>query len=194
MRLGPIGRMCLSCAALLLIGACAWAEDATIPIEDQVPIYLKILTYDRSISPEGRTWVKIGIIYDPTRADSDRCYKNIKAQLEENAEKTINGIPYVFRGIPLGAESELAHIISEEQIDALYVSCDCRRHLAMLRKVARRKDVLTMAAVGDYVNEGLSIGTIWENSKPRIVVSLPALKAEGRDFSASFLRVCKIIR
>lgn len=189
-----LGRRSILLSGFLLMAAGIPAEEPMVPAADQVPLYLRALTYDRSISPEGRAWIKIGIAYDPTSDESHTCYQNIRASLSRHAEMTINGIPYAYQALPLTTEERLVQMIAAEGIDVLYVACECQTHMATLRKVARTMAVLTLAAVGDDVLEGLSIGTVYEDSRLRILVNLPALEAEGRDFSASFLRVCKIIR
>ena len=59
--------------------------------------------------------------------------------------------------------------------------------------VSRAKKVITLTSVPDYVESGLAVGIGVKGGKPRIIINLPAAKAEGANFSSQLLRLAKVI-
>lgn len=164
-----------------------------VPEEIQVPLFLKILTYDRSLEAKVEDTIRIGILYFPK---DDRSKKNKDAIIENlrlNKDKTINGVPFSFMEIEFSTEKSLAEAIKEKRVNILYVTSDGLHALKGISTITRAKKILTLTGSVDYVSQGISVGLGVKEEKPHVVINLSSARAEGSDFSANLLKVCKVI-
>jgi len=164
-----------------------------VPEEIQVPIFLKILTYDRSLEAKVKDTIRIGVLYFP---DNERSKKNkdaITENLKLNKDKTINGVHFSFIEIEFSTEKSLAEVIKEKRVNILYVTSDGSHALEGISTITRAERILTLTGRVDYVSQGISVGLGVKEEKPQVVINLPSARAEGSDFSANLLKVCKVI-
>jgi hypothetical protein len=87
----------------------------------------------------------------------------------------------------------LAEAIKEKRVNILYVTSDGSRAIEGISTITRAKKILTLTGSVDYVSQGISVGLGVKEKKPQIVINLPSARAEGSDFSANLLKVCKVI-
>lgn len=165
----------------------------SVPEEFQVPIFLKILTYDRSLETRVRDTIHIGILCFPKDIRSTKNRDAIIENLKLNKDKTINGFPFDFVEIGFSTEAELQKIIENKHISFLYITSNSVYIPEAIPKIARAKKILTITGRADYVNRGISVGLNAQNGAPQILVNLDSARAEGTDFSASLLKLCKIV-
>jgi len=164
-----------------------------VPEEFQVPIFLKILTYDRSLETRVRDTIHIGILCFPKDIRSTKNRDAIIENLKLNKDKTINGFPFDFVEIGFSTEAELQKTIENKHISFLYITSNGVYIPEAIPKIARAKNILTITGRADYVNRGISVGLNAQNGAPQILVNLDSARAEGTDFSASLLKLCKIV-
>ena len=165
----------------------------SVPEELQVSIFLKILTYDRSLETKVKDTIRIGVLYFPENARSKKNKEAIIESLELNKDKTINGIPFNFMEIELGSEKRWEEVTKEKKINVLYVTSDGSDIIKRISPITQAKKILTITGTVDYVNQGISVGLTVKEEKPQVVINLPSAKAEGSDFSSNLLRLCKVI-
>jgi len=164
-----------------------------VPEEIQVPIFLKILTYDRSLGGRVEDTIHIGVLYFP---DNERSKKNKDAiieNLELNKDKTINGVPFSFIEIEFSTKKALDEVAKEKRINVLYITNDGTNMLKGISQITQSRKILTITGRVDYVSQGISVGLGVKEKKPQIVINLSSARAEGSDFSANLLKVCEVI-
>lgn len=165
----------------------------SIPEAFQVPLFLKIVTYDRSLGTKIQDTIHIGVLSFPKDARSTRNTDAIIENLELNKDKTVNGLPFSFVEIEFSTETDLNKAIEENQISFLYITSGGPSVPDAITKIARAKKILTITGRADYVDRGISVGLGIANGTPQILVNLDSARAEGTDFSASLLKLCKIV-
>ncbi|UCB52410.1 MAG: YfiR family protein [Candidatus Zixiibacteriota bacterium] len=189
----------LSLLLVFLAPVLSWSQQspekkrAGVPEELQVPIFLKILTYDRSLEKRVEDTIRIGVLYFP---DTPRSRKNKDAfveNLELNKNKTVNGVPFSFTEIRFVTKERLDQVTGEGRINVLYVTSGGSNLRKSISKITQAKKILTITGRADYVTRGISIGLAVKEERPEIVVNLRSARAEGSDLSASLLRLCRVI-
>ena len=60
--------------------------------------------------------------------------------------------------------------------------------------LTRELQVLTFTGVPAYVNDGMAVGIDLLEKKPKIVINLPAARAEGAAFNAHLLKLANVIQ
>ncbi len=165
----------------------------SVPEELQVSIFLKILTYDRSLEVKAKDTLRIGVLYLLENAQSKKNKDAIMENLKLNQDKTIKGVPFNFMEIEFSTEEKLEEVTKEKGINILYVTSDGSDLAKRISPITQAKKILTITGRVDYVNQGISVGLAVKEEKPQVVINLTSAKAEGSDFSANLLRICKVI-
>ncbi len=169
------------------------AASQTVPVEMQLPIYFKLLTYDRTLWDVAEPRLRIGLLH---RLGSDLSSRNLAAMLEAleaSAEKTINGLPFEYVTLSWRDHDDLTRQLTRADIDVLYVTAGHRGHLDAVARNTRHLGILTLAGSEGDVGRGLSVGLSPEGERLRIEVDLEALGAEGHQFDARVLRLCRVV-
>ena len=164
-----------------------------LPEEIQVSLLLKILTYDRSMEAKAKDTLRIGVLYYPNDDQSKKNKNAIMKYLGSNKDKTINGIPFSFVEISFISGKKLGDVVTRKKIMVLYVTSDGNKGIKEISELAQTRKILTMTGRVDYVDLGISVGLGIEDEKSQIVINLPSARAEGSDFSAKLLKLCKIV-
>ncbi len=138
--------------------------------------------------------LRIGILYFPDTAHSQKQALNFAKALEDFKDKkvrnlNINSIVIDYKNI-----KELEHIFDKHAISILYISTGRGEKLKKILELTRSKKVLscTPEAINVYEYE-VSLGWGIVKNKPKLCLNITSAKAEGADFSAKLLRVVDVI-
>jgi len=188
----------MACRVLLFSGFClllglnvAARAEVMVPEKAQVPIFLKLLTYDRSLTEDTGKPIQIGVLAQSETRSSGASAKAFLEALESMRGKTINGRAFEVRH--LGAPDELSQQLAENDIDILYVADGSGSEIETIRNATRQWGVLTLSGSGEMAKQGLSLGIGLRDGRPRILVNLEALEEEGHVLDARVLRLCEVV-
>jgi uncharacterized protein DUF4154 len=187
----PLGRA-LALAALAASPA-AWAGEMALPVDQQVPVLLKVLTYDRNFEAKAGSELAIGIVHDPTDRESAAATEEMATTLFRFAGKTVKKLPLRHYTIEYTSAADLESFVKAKGISVLYVAPGSARNLGEILKVAQALHLTTATGVPDYVRKGVAVGIGLVQDRPQILINLAASRAEGSDFDASLLRIATIL-
>lgn len=183
-------------AALLLLLACVSAsgQEMPVPVETQVPIFLKVVTFEKRIAGEKTKDFVLGVAYQ----SGYRLSVAVKDKFVDVARGEAPNGPAgrALRIVPLdldGGES-LDVVVSRAGVAALYVTPLRAFDVAQIAAVTRRNGVLSLTGVPAYVEAGLSITLTLSRDRPRILVNLAAARAEGAELAASLLNLATVFQ
>ena len=178
--------------ALLLAlrpGLAAAAEPMPLRPDLQIPLILKILTYDRHIESKAGEQVVVGIVYAPTDPSSVAAANEVGDVLFRFQDKTVKRLPIRYRLVEYSTPEALERTIDRWSISVLWVAPGSAKNLAGITSVSRRKGVTTTTGVPDYVRRGVAVGLDLGDARPQILIHLEAAREEGCEFDASLLRI-----
>jgi hypothetical protein len=178
----------------LLVPAPGSAGEMEAPAEGQVLVFLKVLTYDRALALPDRDAIRITVLYATGNRDSEANRDAVLRALAANSGKTVNGRAFEFAACSYESSAKLSQHLADEGVHVLYVTRGLGEQLRGITAAARRRGVLTMTGVPGFVAQGISVGMVVRDDQPRIMLNLPAVKAEGHDMNANLLRLCEVIR
>ena len=170
------------------------AQEIQVPIGVQVPIFIKILAFDRRLEEKAGDEILIGVLYQHKYMRSNLAKDAIISELKKLGHLRVQGLPVRYTAIDFTDKRSLERTIDAKGIDVLYVTPLRAVDPGEITAVTRKKKVLTFSAIPEYVESGLSVGLGVRGEKPRIVVNLRAAEAEGSAFSSRLLRLAQIIR
>jgi hypothetical protein len=185
--------LALICALLLGVPWSA-ALAQTLPPETQIPIFFKLLTYDRTLWAEAPERLQIGLLHRRGDEASQANLAAVVTALGEAAGKTINGVEFDFETITWSDPEDLARKIAASDVHVMYVTAGHAKVVGEIAAGSREGGILTLAARQDDVAAGLAVGLGLEDGRPRLLVNLQALEAGGHQLEARVLKLCRVVK
>lgn len=182
----------LTSTLLFFSTAITSAEEMPVPMEMQFPLFLKILTFDRNLRERAGNEIVIGIVYQSKFRRSLEIKDALVEVMSKSPIKKIEEIPVRCVAIDVD-NTNLGDAISMSKINVLYITPLRALELKRIIRVSRAQKLTTLTGVPDYVVSGLSVGIGVKGRNPRIIINLPAARAEGSNFSSQLLRLAKVI-
>ena len=159
----------LVCLCLLLPSV---AGDMPVPPELQVAIFKKVFNYDKTI--QGGSPKMLVAFTDNSAAIKDQVVKAFKDS-----------------GVVVSAAKADQLAGSVEGINVLYITPG----VSGTKQICQKNGILSITGSPSLVESGeASVGLSVQDNKPKIVVHMGQLKAEGHDLSANLLQLAKIIQ
>lgn len=161
-------------------------------MEQQFPLLLKILIFDRNLETKVGDEIVVGILYQERFRRSLSVKDDFINSTNNSTKKSVNNIP--FRTVSIDIESnDLETVVMSRKIDLFYVTPLRAFAMDKITNLSRSKRIMTLTGVPEYVEAGVSVGIGLKGGRPNILINLEAAKAEGVDFSSRLLRLAQII-
>ena len=177
---------------LIFLGK-AFAQEMPLPVENQVPLFIKILNYDRQFKARISNSVVIGILFQNKYRTSTIAKDEFIKYLMLNSEYNIDGKSFTYVPIEYNNLTNLENLLSDKKLNVLYVTPMRSIDLSKISQVCRQKKIISISGVPDYIREGLSVGLDLEGDNPKILINIIAAKNEGADFKSQLLKLSEII-
>lgn len=185
-------RTCLILIFLFLYVPASLCQRMEVPVDVQVPILLKILTFDRNLKKRAGDKLTIGIVYQEKFRISVNVRDRFVDVINESSIKKVSDIPIELTLVDID-KTDLESTAGKNGVDVLYVAPLRAMDMERITKVCRNNKITTMTGVLEYIDSGLAIGVGIKGRKPLIIINLPASKMEGADFSSQLLKLAKVI-
>jgi hypothetical protein len=171
----------------------AAADEMAVPADLQVPLILKVLTYDRNFDERAQNELKIGIVYTGNAA-SLKAKNEVMGVLEKFSGKTIRKLPIKYVLVEFTSQRDLENAAKTNRMNVFYIAPGNAQNLDALLKVSQANQIITTTGVPTYVDQGVAVGIGIRQDKPQILINLGGSKREGSEFDASLLRIASVIR
>jgi hypothetical protein len=163
------------------------------PVEIHIPIFLKVLTFDRNLKNRAGDEIVLGILYQEKYRESLNIKNQVEAYLVKSGTNIVEGIP--FRWVSINAQDVqgLKAALEKEKVDVLYIGPLRAISIPGIAAVSRSIKAISMTPVPAYCDSGISVGIDTRGESPLIIINLHAAQEEGVDFSSRLLKLAKII-
>jgi len=178
---------------IALLALPATAEEMALSAENQLPLLLKVLTYDRNLEQKAGKELAIGIVHDPSDRDSAKATDEIATTLYKYGGKTVKKLPIKYFTIEYTSPPDLEKIVKSKGISVLYVAPGVAKNLPAIVKVSQANHLTSVTGVPDYVRKGVAVGIGVVQDRPQILINLASSKSEGSEFDASLLRIATVL-
>ncbi len=183
---------------MLVIAVCLCSvvysqQDIPVPVQVQVPILMKVLSFNRSMNDGNKKNIVVGILYQRGVRVSNVMKDDFTRYAEKSTTYKIGGIAVRCIAIDLEEVKNVSEFCSKNNVNVLYVTSIRSYAIEAITAISRNDDILTMTGVPEYVEEGISVGIGTRGEKPQIIINRTAAKAEGAEFTAQLLNLSKII-
>jgi hypothetical protein len=191
-------RFAAALAALTLIaspgasGALA-AQDIVVPVAVQIPILVKILSFNRTLTPHEPGQLVIGVVYQSRYQRSATVADEVRRAVRSLPKNALPGLEPRVVGLDLDDTADLAAALARERVVILYVSPLRAVEISELTSHSRPLRITTLTGVPQYVEAGLAVGLDSKGDRPQILINLAAARAEGADFDAQLLKLARLV-
>lgn len=143
------------------------AQDMAVPANLQAALFKKIFAFDKTIQAKGSSDVAI-LSADGSADEIEAAFKSAGVNVQ------------VVKGSQVPGSANIVYVMPG---------------VASPKGQTAQKKVLSISGVTSYVESGkVSIGLAVEGGKPKIVVNMAQLKAEGQELSSDLLKIAKVIQ
>jgi hypothetical protein len=165
----------------------ARAQEVSVPVRVQVPLLLRIMTFDRNLPARSSGDLRIAVLYQSRNRTSQ--------VIADEVARAIGSTPGAEAvGIDLDNIADLRTVLVQSRARVLYVSPLRGIDIGSIVRVSRETGVTTITGVPRYVDEGIAIGLDLKADRPEIIVNLEGARAEGADFTAQLLKLARVVQ
>jgi hypothetical protein len=190
LRRWPILLSVTLAAAALFGERVSRAELVAVPIELQAELLSKVAGYDRNMAARAGDRLQVLLVTNPSDTESTRFATRMQLALQ--AVSQIAGLPHDERVAPFSSAADLAQQCRARHIAILIVGPGLGDQIPALRDALDGVDVLTVAAVPDYVEQGLILGFDVVSGKPKLLVHLTRARRQHVELKAEVLKLMKV--
>jgi hypothetical protein len=166
------------------------AQATRVPGDMQVELLAKLVGYDRNFKARSGDTVRLAILVKPRSAESEMAANVVKAAM--GRIDRIGGLPHQETVWAYDSAASVANRCRSEHVTIVYVSDGFDDELDDLRSALTGVDVLTVAAVPEYVPRGLVLGFALEGGKSRMLLNYGQAKLQGIAFASGVLKLMRI--
>lgn len=197
----PVIKRCLyiMAAALMLVGSLVPPAISQADEKDDLSpprlslLLLRTLAYDARLKAKSPRRILVTVLF-PSSGDATVCESVRSALQSAAAETTVSGLPVEITRHVYQEPSGLGSLLESSGSRVLFVCAGLEKQVPAIVQITRKQGVLTFTGERNLVTAGVSVGLVAKETKPVIVVNLPAAKAEDADFSMELLRLAEVIR
>ena len=174
----------------LVVARAAFAEDVAVPVGLQAELIAKIASYDKSFVERAGERAQIAILLKGGSADSSRTAAHMQSSLA--ALPAVGGLPHDEHMVTYAGGGALAAYVKARRIAIVYVTPGFGEDAGDIRASLEGVNVLSVAAVPEYVPKGIVLGFDLVSGKPKLLVNLAQAKKQNVAFKAEVLKMMKV--
>jgi len=165
-----------------------------VPVDVQIPLLYKILTFDRKLGARAAgDDIVIAILYQETFRTSVTARNQVQETTKRIGGTSILGHPVNWMWLELGQVTDLEAAFVKYGVDVIYVAPIRGVGLDRITTAARGKQVTSFTGVPEFVDRGIAVGIGLKRERAQILINLVAARAEGAEFGAQLLNLARVI-
>jgi YfiR/HmsC-like len=181
---------CVACVLFALSIVCPAAiaaQEMEVPVAVQVPLFLKVMTFDRQRRHGPDVEVLIGITYQSG-------YRTSVTTRDEVTRALAKAPNLKYRLILIDLDrDDLVEMLQHHRVNFLYVSPLRAISASSIAAIATAAHVTSVTGVPQYVEQGIAVGARLRGDRPRLMVNLASSKQSGADFTSELLKLAEVL-
>ena len=171
-----------------------YSQEIAVPVETQIPLFFKIISFDRTILKSGNKNFEIVIIYQKNYKYSQNIKNEILSVFENNSGyNNFNGKNIEINSLSINQETDLDEYLAGHKADCVFLTPLRALNIELLVDILIKKKTISFSTVPDYVNDGICFGLEVKGERPNIIINLPTSKSVGAEFNSQLLKISKVI-
>jgi hypothetical protein len=179
--------------ALAVPGARAAVSPELVPPERQAAILVRILAMEHTLVRRSGDAVTLAVVYRRGDADAAAMKDDVLQAFRTFENQSLQGLPLKVASREYTDTASLAAWVTRSGADVLYLCPGLERDLAALNRVAAEKQVITIGPLRPYVEQGVALGVVPVERRPKLLVNVEATKALGMMPHMEVLQLAEIV-
>ena len=170
------------------------SQEVVVPIDVQMQLFFKIISFDRNFKSRIKNNITINIVYQKKFRNSLNALNEVLSFFDKNMNyRSFEGFNVVVKPLAIESENDLKNYMTSNLNDIYYI-CPMRAvNISSISVHSKNNKILSFTGVQEYVEEGISFGFGIKGDKPLIIINLETSKKIGADYSSQLLRLAKVI-
>lgn len=169
----------------------ASAYDASA--QNKALLILRILSYDHNLRTRAGERVTVLVLHHPYEETSLRAREELVGSLKKMQRVKVAGLPINVASFAYSDTRGLESRLALTRPAAVFVCPGLEGEVGSISAVTRRASALTVTTSEPDVRRGLSVAIVRSEGKDRIIINVPAARAEGARFDAGLLQLATIV-
>ena len=178
--------MCLL-LSFALASRTAVAQEMELPVSIQVPLFLKVISFDRLRNKLPDTSLVVGVAYQSGFRASATTRDEVERTLKAAADRRIRVVM-----IDLDREN-LDDVLRHQRVTILYVAPLRGYSITEIAAAGVTAHAVTVTGVPQYVEQGLAVGVRLLGDRPKLMVNLAAARRCGINFTSDLLKLAQVL-
>lgn len=186
-------------STLVLIALAVWcgarssrAQTANVPAELQAQLLSKLSAYDRNFAARAGDVAQVLILVKSGSARSTLSGATMKTALSHLDR--FGGLPHQEQIVSFESAPALASLCRSKRAAIVYVTPGLESEIDAIKSSLTGVDVLSVAAVPEYVPRGIVTGFEVVSGKPKLSINIAQARQQRVDFKADVLKLMKVYR
>ena len=177
-------------ALVLVYAGSVGAEDVAVPLGLQAELVAKVASYDKNFAARSGERAQVFLLVKSGNADSSRAAAHLQSALGGVAH--VGGLPHDEHVVTYGGGAALAALVKSRRAAIVYVTPGFTDDLGDIRAALDGLDVLSVAAVAEYVPKGIVLGFDLVSGKPKLLCHLTQAKKQNVAFKSDVLKIMRV--
>lgn len=182
----------LTICSFALLGLMS-SGNAAVDIKTEIPLFLKIITYDDNFNPDGIDKINIFVVYEQKHAASYKQFIVIKKFFENNSKLKIKNVPVKFYSVSFDKIDATFKTVLNSGYNVLFTTDFDNDKIKELVIIKNRYKLRTFSFNPEHIQLGLAVSVRAYKKNP-IIVNIEQAQFEGSNFSAHLLKMCEIYK
>lgn len=169
-----------------------WAQ-TSLPFDVQVPLLLKVLSYDRALNRNGSGDLVLAVLYDAANSTSTAAKTAFTRAVRASDVSVVNGRTVKLVEINVAA-GQVGAAMKDKGATAAYLTPGLEARLEQLVAASAEAKVTLMGGSERYVKQGAAVGVAEAGGRPEILINLRTARTAGADLPAPLLKIATVIQ
>jgi len=172
------------------------AQTISVPVDIQMSLFGKILTFDKSLDSkiQNNKTINICILYQSKNRNS----LNLRNEVLENIsdkqlDKVIGGKTNIL-SFDIEDYDSFEKYFKNKSIDIVIITSLKAVKIESIATFCQINKIMSFSLIPEYIDNGISVAIDIKGEKPQIVINLNSAQKEGVNFSSQLLKLSKIVK
>jgi hypothetical protein len=168
-------------------------QDIAVPVEVQLPLFKKVLTFDRNLEKRPDGDLVVGVLYQSRFRRSLAVKNDFFDCLDKSTAVSLGRFALRYEAIDMSETPDWLAEASARGVNILYIAPLRAVDVRTIFRKSQSHRWVSWTGVMEYVDAGCSIGIVLNGDRPSIRVNLPASRLEGLDLSSQLLNLVQVV-
>lgn len=174
-----------------LASGSAAAQELAVPVRVQADLLVKVAAYDKNLARRAPDRVRVLIVEKPGDGDSVRVASQLRSALNEIP--AIAGLPHEDAVVDFSGAATLAATSRARHASIVYLGPGLGPEVDAIRIALEGEDLLTVAAVPEYVPHGIVLGFALRSGKPNLLLNLTQARKQKVALRPEAVRLMTVV-